>query len=116
MSFSPKSCPYSNCELHTKPGGRFKKKGFFKLKRLNKTIRRFECTSCKKSFSSRTFKADYRHKKPDLNDQLEELLCDGFSLRACSRFLKLTYRNTYRKALWLKAQARLKKSKLRFKA
>lgn len=116
MSFSPKHCPNPSCKFHSELDGSFIRKGFFKLKRLNRTIRRFQCVRCRRCFSSRTFKADYRHKKPDLNERLDDLLCEGVSLRAASRVLRLTYRNTYLKYLWLKKQANLKKEARQFKA
>lgn len=116
MSFAPKICPHKNCP--SQPNGRsfFRKKGFFKIKRLNQYIRKFQCKSCQKYCSSRTFKLDYKHKKMDLNYQLAQLLIEGNSLRSCSRILGLTYKNTYNKFLWLRKVTEVHKSKLKFYA
>lgn len=112
MRFNPKTCPNLNC----KAKGVFHRKGFFKVSRANSTYRRFQCTACKKTFSFRTFQPDYRQKKKDLNPLLTELILNGYSLRAAARTIKMTYKNTYKKFLWLSAQAQLKRQKLRFKA
>jgi hypothetical protein len=52
----------------------------------------------------------------DLNLPLQRLLVEGTSLRACSRLLGMTYKNTFQKFLWLTEQAKLQKSKLQFEA
>ena len=114
MSFAPSFCPNSNCSQHHQPGGKFIKKGFYSIKRLKRKIRKYQCTHCKKVFSSRTFKPDYRHKKMDLNFKLAKLLVEGCSLRASSRILGLSYSNTYKKFLWLKTIIELKKRDLKY--
>lgn len=116
MSFAPKLCPHIDCPFNKNPGGDFRKKGFFHIRRSNNKIRRFFCKHCRRSFSSRSFKPDYRHKKPDLNAPLRKLLCSGVSLRAASKILGLTYKNTYLKFLWLSSQAQLAKAQLTFNA
>ena len=102
MSYSPKICPRSTCINHQTAGGVFIKKGFFRIKRLQQKIRKFQCKSCTKIFSSRTFKPDYQHKKMDLNKKLIKLLVEGNSIRGASRILGMTYFNTYKKFLWLR--------------
>lgn len=114
MAYSPKFCANPSCIFHQQSGGTFHKKGFFKIRRLHQSIRRFQCVSCKRTFSSRSFKADYRHKKMDLNFPLADLLIKGNTLRDCAHFLGLTYRNTYKKFLWITKQAQLQKTALRY--
>jgi transposase-like protein len=113
MAFKPKHCSNSDCPFHLNTGGLFTKKSFYKIKRINQWIRRYQCRSCKKTLSSRSFKSDYGHKKMDLNRPLERLLVEGNSLRGCSRLLGLTYKNTYNKFLWRTKQASLKKRQLK---
>jgi len=115
MSFAPLSCPQPSCLFHKKSGGTYIKKGFFTIRRLNQRIRKYQCKSCRKIFSSRSFKADYKHKKMDLNFKLAQLLVEGNSLRSCSRLLGLTYKNTYRKFLWLKKVVGITKGQLKIK-
>jgi len=116
MSFHPQKCSNSQCTHHQNPGGKFNKKGFFYIKRLNQKVRRFQCQNCLTTFSSRSFKPDYLHKKMDLNSVLQTLLTEGNSIRACARILGMTYKNTYQKFLWLTKQATLKKPKLAIQA
>lgn len=116
MSYHPTHCSHPQCKNHRNSGGTFIKKGFFKIRRINQTVRRFQCKSCGRTFSSRSFKPDYGHKKMDLNDKLRKLLVEGSSLRACSRILGMTYNNTCAKFHWLMAQARLQKEVLKYQA
>lgn len=112
MSFRPKKCPNLSCSSSLA----FIRKGHFRIRRLNQKIRKFQCKVCRKVFSSRTLKPDYRHKKMDLNFKLAKLLVEGNSLRSCSRILQLSYSNTYRKFLWLKKIVELKRGEIKFSA
>ncbi len=116
MSFSPTLCPNPNCPQHSTSPPRFIKKAFYRVKRLNQYFRRFQCKKCHRTFSSRTFKIDYRHKKMDLNSQLAQLLSRGHTLRDSAKTLGLTYRNTYLKSLWLAEQSKLKNQVYTYKA
>lgn len=116
MSFRPLHCSNTDCPFHQSVGGTFIKKGFFKVRRLNQYIRRFECKQCHCTFSSRSFKPDFRHKKMDLNKPLQQLLTEGNSIRASARILNMTYKNTYKKFLWLIKQAKVTRERLIFSA
>ena len=116
MAFSPKLCTNPICHFNQNPGGHFTKKGFFKIKRLNQSVRRFQCNHCLITLSSRSFKPDFKHKKMDLNSSLKKLLVEGCSIRSASRILNMTYKNTYNKFLWLTKQASIAKVNLKFKA
>ncbi len=116
MSFTPSICPRPSCMFHQQSGGKFIRKGHFKIHRLNQWVRRFQCSHCLKTFSSRTFHHSYRHKKMDLNHPLAKLLTEGNSLRACARLLGMTYKNTYLKFLWLSRRATQLRQGLRFEA
>jgi transposase-like protein len=116
MAFSPQVCTNPSCSFHQGLGGHFVKKGFFRIKRLNQTVRRFQCKHCLVTFSSRSFKPDFKHKKMDLNSSLRKLLVEGCSIRSASRILSMTYKNTYNKFLWLTKQARVVKANLKFNA
>lgn len=116
MGYSPQFCANLSCIFHSCPNGIFHKKGFYKIKRTQQVVRRFQCQSCSKTFSSRSFRLDYKHKKMDLNSRLAKLLIEGNSLRGCSRILQLTYKNTYNKFLWLTRLAKSHKQKLWFNA
>lgn len=102
MSFAPKICPNLECTSHFGTPAAFTKKGTNYIRRTHQTVRRFQCKVCRRYFSSRTFQANYRHKKMDLNYKLAKLLVEGCSLRACGRILGLNYSATYLKFLWLR--------------
>lgn len=111
MSYYPAHCPNTNCS-----STHFIKKGFHYVRRLNQKFRKYQCKVCFRYFSSRTFKADYRHKKMDLNPIFAKLLAEGNSLRGVSRILGLTYYNTYKKFLWFKNLVEEHKKSLTFSA
>ena len=98
MSYLPKKCANPNCT----PKLGFIKKGFHYVRCLNQKFRIFQCKTCKRYFTSRTFRADYRHKRMDLNKRIALSIIEGNSLRSISRQEGLTYNNTYKKFLWLK--------------
>lgn len=116
MTSLPRFCANKLCLFYTKSNGHIVRIGYFKIQRTNTLIRRYRCKNCQKSFSSRTLKPDFLHKKPDHNEALRKLLCEGNTLRGASRILNMTYRNTYRKFLWLGRQAQITKKSLRHNA
>lgn len=116
MSFSPQLCPNPTCHQHQFKSVGFNRRGYFHIKRARQYILKFQCKQCKKIFSSRTLKPDYRHKKMDLNLKLHKLLVEGSSLRSCARILNMTYYNTYKKFLWLRTLVDIEKKKLKLQA
>lgn len=64
-----------------------KKKGKMKSKRG--VAQRFQCKECKKTFTKRTDSLNYRHRKQNLRNKITELYCEGMSLRAIGRVLKI---------------------------
>ncbi len=65
--FRPPHCPSATCDSHVRPGTwRWVKKGFFERPTRGDRIQRYRCSTCGRSFSSQTFRADYWLKRPDL--------------------------------------------------
>lgn len=114
--FLPSHCTNSDCYFHQNPGGTFIRKGHFRVKRTQKIYRRFQCSRCKKTLSSRSFAIDRWHKKPDLNLTLLKNLTSSMSLRACARNIGMTKNNTYKKFLWFGALAQSIKKNLLMQA
>ncbi len=88
--FRPPHCPSSICpaHLHRGPGYRFKKDGSFPRKcAARRREQRYKCATCGKGFSRRSFCATYRLKRPDLLEQVAELLVAGCGLRQIARYL-----------------------------
>lgn len=116
MSYVPRHCPNNLCQNNSFPGGQFNKKGHFYIKCRNQYVRKFQCRACRKIFSSRTFKIDYRHKKLHVNLLFVKLLTEGNSIRGISRIIGLTYKNAYNKFLWFKFLVDAEKKKLQYEA
>jgi transposase-like protein len=100
MSFSPLFCANEECHFSRTPG-RFIRKGFFRISHNSQKVRRFQCKACKKTFSSRTFNITYRQHLPHLNEMIYRLHCEGSSIRAIARVLKIHRRTVCQKLLWL---------------
>ncbi len=91
--FQPPRCPNRECSQHTapRPGFCFKR-GSYHPKCRPRPVPRFECRTCRRSFSRQTFRSDYRDHRPDLNARLFVLIASGIGLRQASRNLGLSLR------------------------
>ena len=67
-------CPY--CKSN-----QIKKNGFFSRVVDGRKVQRFKCKSCSKNFSDQTFRLDYRHRKPHINQEIFLYLSSGVSQR-----------------------------------
>jgi len=79
--FEPPFCPNPDCDFHTKSQGwRFKKDGTHARKCDQRSVQRYRCGHCRRSFSTQTYATDYWLKRPDvLHPVLLGLLsCSGF--------------------------------------
>ena len=93
--FTPPFCPYRTCSQHRNPTRRFYlKSGVYHAKCRAHPVPRFRCSSCRRTFSRQTFRADYRDHKPHLNSALFDLLSSGVGLRQAARKLGLSRRCT----------------------
>ena len=65
--FRPPHCPTPTCDFHLDPKGwRYKKIGFFARRVRPYRIQRYLCFTCKRAFSSQTFRVSYRLRRPEL--------------------------------------------------
>ncbi|MBK7961685.1 MAG: hypothetical protein IPK04_11120 [Bdellovibrionales bacterium] len=64
----------------------------------------------------KVLQARFSSQKMDLNKPLQQLLTEGNSIRASARILNMTYKNTYKKFLWLIKQAKVTRERLIFSA
>jgi transposase-like protein len=81
--------------------------GSFVRKSDSKTLRRWQCKSCHKTFSDATFSSFYRQHKRRVNNPLRLLLSSGVSQRRSAIILGLTRKTVARKLRFLAIQARL---------
>jgi transposase-like protein len=70
MRFQPGSCPRPDCSSHVSGHHRWSFKGGFTRDCDGRTVQRFLCHECHRTFSTQTFRVDYRLKKPQLNHSL----------------------------------------------
>lgn len=81
-------CPNTRCAKHAKPTAGFCRPcGSYHPKCRAVPIRRFRCRSCRKSFSTQTFRHDYRDRRPECNVRMMEMLSSSSSLRQIARVL-----------------------------
>lgn len=88
MPFQPPCCPSPDCRSQL-PGAPFDyaNAGTYVRRVDGRIVQRFRCRACSKRFSEQTFRADYRHKKPHLNDALYPLLVGKMTHRQSARTL-----------------------------
>jgi len=80
-SFTPPFCPRKSCRFHHEvTGWRWRPHGTFQRKAAPHVIRRFQCLSCLRTFSTQTFDTTYFLKKPHIQKPIFHGLvaCSGF--------------------------------------
>jgi transposase-like protein len=93
--FRPSRCPYRACRRHRRPERDFCVRfGSYHPKCRPRPVPRFRCRTCRRTFSRQTFRADYRDRRPDLNQRLFLSIASGIGLRQTSRTLGLSLRCT----------------------
>ena len=66
MSFLPPFCPHAHCPSHSGQPFTYRKGGSFQRHCDRRTVPRFLCLTCARSFSEQTFRFNYRLKRPEL--------------------------------------------------
>ena len=104
----PSQCAYSECQSKSTSltPGHFVRKGFYFRSSDGRSIPRFSCLVCKRSFSSASFSNCFGQKKRRLNDQIFKLLVSGVSQRRAAKILGTTRGTVVRKFLFLAVRAR----------
>ena len=100
MTFEPPRCPHQSCEAFERPRGRIVRWGYYLAKCRVGRIRRYRCLECLKTFSTQTFRQDYRDNRPETNARLFELLTSGIGLRQAGRVLDLSCAAVQMKTDW----------------
>ena len=85
--FRPHFCPWSACSEHHREshGYRFRRHGFYDTRR--RTVPRFICLTCRRTFSRQTFSTSYYLKRPELLLATAAGLEAGGALRQIARSL-----------------------------
>ncbi|MGH0036813.1 MAG: transposase [Myxococcota bacterium] len=87
--FEPPFCPNAACRFHCDPRGwRFVRWGTYtRTCPRVRTIPRYRCTHCRRTFSRQTFSPTYWLRRPELLASIAERLLSGSGLRQMQRFL-----------------------------
>lgn len=99
LSIHHRKCPHCGSD-------HFVKRGYFYKQNTKTYIPRYNCKSCKRTFSTRTHSSTFRQKRTDLNPLIFQYLTSGASIRATAKALGCTYKTAYLKFLWLTQRAR----------
>ena len=98
MRFIPPFCPNIACLYNSTPVAGFAwSHGRYYCAALNRSVPRFVCSGCRRTFSAATFRFSYRQKKPFVDAALMNLMCSGVSLRAAARLLDINRKTVFRK-------------------
>lgn len=91
MPFVPPSCPRAECAA-SQPSHpfRYRRRGTYRRRCDGRSVPRFLCLTCRRSFSVQTFRVDYRWKKPALDALLVKDFVSKVTLRQSARTLGVT--------------------------
>ncbi len=87
MRFQPRSCPRPDCPSRSSGHHRWCFKGGFTRECDGRTVQRFLCLECHRTFSTQTFRVDYRLKKPQLNHSLFPAFISKVTHRQAARVI-----------------------------
>ena len=93
------NCPKCNSESIIK-------KGWISNKKNPKPIRQYQCKACKVRFTNNSLKTSKLQKKPELNNKIMTLYCEGNTLRGIARILNINYKTVDRKFQYMAHLAR----------
>lgn len=85
---APPTCPRCASAL-------LKKNGSYAKKRSRVKVQRFLCLSCHRTFIPEA--PHYKQKRPDLNEKIFHLLCNGVGIRRIAQILSITPRTVQKK-------------------
>ena len=96
--FTPPLCPYAGCSSRTSNRPfLWRRKGFYTRRCDTRSVCRFHCLSCRRSFSSQSFRLDFRLRKPWLNVPVAQGLCAKTTLRKLAEVLGVKRRTIERR-------------------
>lgn len=88
MQFQPGFCPCQTPECSSGAGFQYQRRGTFTRACDGRQVQRFQCKRCKRTFSTQTFRVDYRLRKPALDRAIFLLLISKVTQRQGARDLK----------------------------
>ena len=106
MRFTPPHCPRENCPSITTGHRRWCFKGRYPRACDGRTVQRFLCLECHRTFSTQTFRVDYRLKKPHLVHDLIGPFVSKVTHRQAARIVGCTRRTIARRLELIGAHCR----------
>ena len=97
MRFTPPHCPREDCPSLSTGHRRWCFKGRYERACDGRSVQRFLCLECRRTFSTQTFRVDYRLKKPKLVHDLIGPFVSKVTHRQASRILGCTRRTISRR-------------------
>ena len=97
MAFSPRRCPYPDCSSISLGVFRHRRHGLYSRACDGRCVQRFRCRTCHRTFSTQTFRLDYRLRKPALHLHLMGLFASKVTHRQSARILHCTRRTVARR-------------------
>jgi len=97
MRFEPRFCPRAGCPSRAHPPFRFRFQGRFHRRCDGRFVQRFLCCHCRRTFSSQTFRLDYRLKRPGLHLELFRDFVSKVTQRQSARIRGCTRRTVARR-------------------
>ena len=85
-AFRPPFCPNPRCDFHRDPAGwRYRRAGSYTRQARPRTIPRYRCSRCGRSFSSQTFSPTYWLRRPELLEAVWDRTNGGSGFRQIAR-------------------------------
>lgn len=105
--FQPPCCAHSDCPSRAVGGPpfRFRFRGRFQRRCDRRSVRRFHCHACRRSFSVQTFRVDYRLHRPDLTAPIFDVFVSKVTQRQAARNLTCTRKTVRRRMILLARHA-----------
>jgi transposase-like protein len=101
MSFQPAFCPCESPECEGRSGFQYQRRGTFRRACDGRIVQRFQCMRCMKTFSTQTFRVDYKLRKPAKDLPIFRQLVSKVTMRQISKTEEICRRTIARRLeLW----------------
>ena len=98
MRFEPPFCPNPTCASRARKGSfRYRRMGSYRRICDGRDVQRFQCHTCKRSFSTQTFRLDYRYKLPHHDGLIFRALVSKVTHRQTARMLGIDRKSVERR-------------------
>jgi transposase-like protein len=88
VQFQPRFCPCGPPEHRARPGFQYQRRGTYTRACDGRVVQRFQCKTCKRTFSTQTFRVDYRLHKPAHDHEIFLKFVGKVTQRQSARDLK----------------------------